>query len=305
VQALYLNLYPQRSHMEQQVNQDERDFSTISPSARTLLLLKGITNIPFAKEAATIISQPETYAPDLSNTDLVFWGRAVHFESRYWSINQLMEGLPAKNILELSSGFSFRGLEAAKEHDVHYIDTDLPGMVDSKKQLIQSLHPGTLKGTLELQPLNALDENSFMEIVSHFPEGEILIVNEGLLMYLNDEEKRKACGIIHKVLKARGGYWITADIYVKGITKIEGLKVNDELQQFLAAHQVEENKFDSFEAAQAFFESIGFIVDKEAEPNRDKLTTLPYLLQHATPQQLQELGKAGRIQTTWRLKVAE
>ena len=51
---------------------------------------------------------------------------------------------------------------------------------------------------MEILPLNALDEEKFNEVVSHFPPGEIVIVNEGLLMYLNNEEKQKLCSIIHK-----------------------------------------------------------------------------------------------------------
>lgn len=43
----------ERSHVTGQ------SFDTISPSAKALLLLKGHTNIPFARQAAEIISRPE------------------------------------------------------------------------------------------------------------------------------------------------------------------------------------------------------------------------------------------------------
>ncbi len=117
-----------------QTDSPDRDFNTISPSARTLLLLKGLTNILFARATAEAMLSPEPYIPDYSSTDIRFWGRVAHFESRYWSIDQLLSGLPIKNILELSSGFSFRGLVHAKEEGVYYIDTDLPDLIDSKKK---------------------------------------------------------------------------------------------------------------------------------------------------------------------------
>ena len=179
--------------------------------------MKGLTNIPFARQAAELILAPEQYKPDLDNRDVGFWARVLHFEMRYWSIDQLLEGLPAKNILELSSGFSFRGLEQSRRNGIHYIDTDLADVINTKKEFITSLQneSGKLEGKLELFPMNALDENQFQEIVKHFPNGEIVVVNEGLLMYLDTKEKEKLCSIIHKILKERGGYWITADIYIK------------------------------------------------------------------------------------------
>src|ERR1700761_2791794 len=172
---------------------NQRDYSTISPSAQSLLYLKGLTNIPFARQAAELMMRPEKYVPDFSKRDFLFWGRVVHFESRYWSIDQLLADLPIKNILELSSGFSFRGLKAIEQDGAHYIDTDLPGVIESKAAFVNDLqpHPNS-KSKLEILPVNALDEEAFMAIVDRFPANEpIVIVNEGLLMYLSMPEKEK------------------------------------------------------------------------------------------------------------------
>jgi len=282
---------------------DNRDYSTISPSAKALLYLKGHTNIPFAKAAAEQMMLPDKYEPDFTNRDFAFWARVVHFESRYWSIDQLLADLSIKNVLELSSGFSLRGLaEVAERADLHYIDTDLPDVIATKKQLMEAIKP-EVKGTLEVQPLNALDENAFEEILNHFPKGEVAIVNEGLLMYLGLSEKEKLCRIIHRILSERGGYWITADIYIKRANR-ERLMLNDHLEEFFKQHNIDEQMFESFEEAEAFFNKNGFIVDKEALPDRDKLKSLTYMLQSATGEQLQDLRSRKRIHATWRLKIA-
>lgn len=286
---------------------NHRDFSSISPSARTLLLMKGLTNIAFAKQAAELIMHSQPFVSDYEHKDLTFWLRVAHFESRYQSVDHLLADLTVKNILELSSGFSFRGLAAVKEKDVHYIDTDLPGIIEKKKEMITALQDGAFpsKGKLEILPLNALDEKAFMQVVSHFDKGEIVIVNEGLLVYLNREEKLKLCSIIHRVLEQRGGYWITADIYIKQKTAGDSLKMKDQLQDFLDKHHVEENKFDTIEDAEDFFKNAGFVIDKEAEPDYSKVSTINKVLQSATQKQLDKLDKAGKIQTTWRLKIAD
>lgn len=279
-----------------------RDYSTISPTAKSLLLLKGITQIPFVKEAAELMIAPQPYQPDLSNKDVSFWGRVLHFEDRYWSIDQLLADLSIKNILELSSGFSFRGLEATKQPGYHYIDTDLPEVVAIKKEFVAALSGASVVSALELLPLNALDEAQFEERVSRFPAGEIVIVNEGLLMYLDESEKEQLCRIIHRVLTQRGGYWITADIYVKWDHTKSGVDRGEEWNAFYAQHRIHENMFDSFEVAEAFFKKMGFEIDKEAERDRSRLTALPHLLEKLTEAQLQKMRGAGRIRSTWRLK---
>lgn len=283
-----------------------RDYSTISPSARSLLSIKALTSIPYAKQAAALLhtsGQDELGIGD--NKNPMFWGRVVHFESRYWSIDQLLKDQPVKNILELSSGFSFRGPVWVQEEGMHYIDTDLPEVIAAKKQFLSSMQIAEQPGRgseLELLPLNALDEAAFKEMVGRFPEGPLAIVNEGLLMYLGNEEKKKLCRIIREVLLQRGGYWITADIYIKKELNDISMYADDKLSKFFEQHNIYENMFESFEAAEAFFKNQGFILEQEAEPDYEKLTALQHLLQYTTEEQLQQMRQAGKIQATWRLR---
>jgi O-methyltransferase involved in polyketide biosynthesis len=285
----------------------ERNFNAISPSAKSLLFMKGHTNIPFARQTAELMAYPEKYIPDFNRRDITYWARTVHFENRYWSINQLLNELPVKNILELSSGYSFRSLEIVNEGGVHYIDTDLPDMIETKKNLVTALQKenNIAADKLELLPLNALDENQFKEVVSRFPEGEIVIVNEGLLMYLNNNEKEKLCKIIYNILKERGGFWITADIYLKSqINKLE-LKLDKHTKDFFEQHNIEDNKFNSFDEAKLFFNKAGFTIDKEAHIKKSQLSALKYLIKSTPLKQLFKMSRAGKMQATWRLKVAK
>jgi O-methyltransferase involved in polyketide biosynthesis len=188
----------------------------------------------------------------------------------------------------------------------HYIDTDLTDVIDIKKDFIAELRNKSLftKGKLELVPLNCLDEQQFHEIVNHFPEGEIVIVNEGLLMYLDLKEKENLCNIIRKILKERGGYWITADIYLKAMQEKLNLQINDKTKDFFLKHNIEENKFSSFEEAEIFFRRMGFVIDKEAFIKHSQLSSIKYFLKSVTIRQLFKIRKTGKIQTTWRLHVA-
>jgi O-methyltransferase involved in polyketide biosynthesis len=287
-------------------NPDKRDYSSISPSARQLLLLKGFTKIPFVKEAAQLMLQPKAYIANLDNMDFPFKARLMHFEWRYRSMDQLLEGLAVKNVLELSSGFSFRGLDLIQHKDVFYIDTDLPEVIETKKNFVEGLTSQDFKpiGKLEILPLNALDETQWQEILKLFPPGPVAILTEGLLMYLNPEEKLKLCGIIHRVLQERGGYWIVADIYVRKEIDLRNVMVTEALQSFYQAHNIEENKFESFEAAEKLLNSQGLVIDKVAGGDYSNLDSLKPFLDAASPEQMNILKTAAQVRATWQLKLA-
>jgi len=281
-----------------------RDFSSISPSAKWLLLMKGYTNIPYARETAELLEYPNKYIPDFKKRDYTFWASTIGLENRYWSIDQLLNDLTIKNILELSSVYSFRSLEYTQQKGVHYIDTDLPDVIATKKEFINRFKKDGFNTheKLELLPLNALDANNFHEIIGHFPQGEVAIVNEGLLTYLVKQEKGKLCSIIHDILMERGGYWITADIHLKNKEAKLGLKFNDEIKEFNEQQNTEDNSFESFQEAEIFFKDMGFVIDKEANIKYSAMSSFKYLIKSVTLRQLFKLKSAGKIQATWRLK---
>jgi O-methyltransferase involved in polyketide biosynthesis len=172
--------------------------------------------------------------------------RLIHFENRYWSVSALLDEFGQSNVLEMSSGFSFRGLDKAiAAQNTVYTDTDLPDIVEMKKTLTRELLQRDgfdLRGKLFMQALNALDEAAFDQVLELFPPGPLTIVNEGLLVYLDEREKRHLLSIIHKVLKEKGGCWITGDVYIK--TEREIGNAHDDFSDFLKKHNIDDNKFD-------------------------------------------------------------
>ena len=220
-----------------------RDYNAISPSAKSLLMTKAMTTIPFAREAAMIVWEPDqlkNMLKEKANKESFGW--LIHFENRYRTIDTLLMPTASTNILEIASGFSFRGLQLCKDKEVVYIDTDLPDSMKTKKHLVEQLiqqHTIELKGILHMKPLNALDEKAFHEVVDLFPPGAVTIVNEGLMMYLDEPEKRQLCAVIHGVLKKRGGCWITGDIYLKkNKEQLQKDYLSEEAKRFLEEHRV-------------------------------------------------------------------
>lgn len=247
-----------------------RDFSTISPSAYSLLVMRAQIGLPFAHRAAELLLGADGVAAQIARLSAIAGAdlRRRHFEERYRSIDTLLAGSGATRILELAAGMSFRGLALAQQQPVTYVDTDLPAMAESKLRVVESLGAGPLVGELRIRALDALDPDGVRAAVAELPPGSIAIVNEGLLMYLDPDEKRRLAGHIRDALVARGGAWITADIYLRG-PRDPRIGQDDRLRDFLAAHRVEEQKFESRVAAEAFFTDTGFTIQHRLAPADD------------------------------------
>jgi O-methyltransferase involved in polyketide biosynthesis len=229
------------------------------------------------------------------------FGWLLHFENRYRTIDSLLHPLETRNVLEIASGFSFRGLQLCSQEDIFYIDTDLPNSNSTKQQVVNQLIETQgiqLKGSLRTMPLNALDTDAFHAVIDQFPPGPVTIVNEGLLMYLDDAEKRQLCANIHAVLMKRGGSWITGDIYLKKAAH-EKEYATPAIKEFLTMHKVEEKKFDSFEAAAAFFTECGFTIAAKEIVAYNQLSALKFIEHRQVPEDMVRSWFTTR--QTWKL----
>jgi hypothetical protein len=125
-------------------------------------------------------------------------------------------------------------------------------------------------------------------------------------MYLDYKEKKQLCSCIHGILKARGGCWITADIYLKrDMESLAKMPQSKSELSFMQRHQVEENKFDSYESASAFFNDQGFEVVTEAVTDYSSLSVLPELLKVMPEQVRNSKDTPPKIQATWLLRVKQ
>jgi O-methyltransferase involved in polyketide biosynthesis len=249
---------------------DARDFSSISPSAKSLLIIKSQTSIPFARDAARLAFGAERVEAALAEMrrEPITGLRLQHFESRYRSLDTLLAETGLPRVLELGAGLSFRGLDLARRAGIHYLDTDLPAISALKADLVAQLHPGPLAGELEVLALDALDPLAFRTAAARLAPGPIAVVNEGLLVYLDDAEKSRLAANIRDTLGHTGGVWMTADVYVRGPADRRP-SLGARGQAFLDLHRVEQNKFASWEAAASFFTGEGFVIRRRLAPSDD------------------------------------
>ena len=242
-----------------------RDYASISQSAKWLALTRATTTIPFAREAAILLFGEALVREAEATVARLSEHRLAHFEHRYRSIDEALEIVGLRSIVEIGAGLSFRCLAMSQSPGIHYLDTDLPEMMAVKSDLVARLNHPPLRGTLRLEPLDALAPGALAGAVRQMPAGPVAIVNEGLLMYLDAAEKARLAATIRDILQERNGSrWITADCYVRdGERPTAG---DPEVERFIAEHRVEEQKFASWESAERFFATQGFAIDRRLKP---------------------------------------
>jgi O-methyltransferase involved in polyketide biosynthesis len=246
----------------------DRDFSTISPSARSIALVRSQTDLPYAREAAVRLFGEAAVAETAKQiaADDGARMRMVHFERRSRSIDAALAARRATSVLELAAGLSFRGLAMCARPEVCYVDTDLDEMVASKRELVAALAPAGVAGDYRVVALDAMDGDAFAAVVATMLPGPVTIVNEGLLVYLDPVEKARLCATILGVLRERGGAWVTADVDVPtGRTMFR----DPATRAFVEHHNVDRNKFASYDEAAAFFEGCGFAIEAREPSSAD------------------------------------
>jgi O-methyltransferase involved in polyketide biosynthesis len=258
-------------HLEAEL-QKTTDYDKISPTAWGVAYRRSLTDIPFAKD---IFEQLQKRLEESGSGDmeifkkLMFTEMTPQFEARYKLINNIIRQNPTNHILEIAAGLAPRGLEFTQDPMIEYIELDLPDMMDQKRAIVQSMQSkmNTIPNkNLYFEDGNALDLESLISASEHFTKGPITVTHEGLLRYLNFEEKEKVAKNIRALLEKFGGVWITPDITLRGILKIENDKHRDRINEMstLVGRDIDQNVFEDIEHAQKFFGDLGFQIESHS-----------------------------------------
>lgn len=167
-------------------------------------------------------------------------------------------------VLELAAGLSPRGINKTADPAVNYVELDLPNMCREKKNIIETLvSSGKLaeRPNLHLSGGSALNMTDLNEAASGFSEDRpVTIINEGLMRYLNMDERATLAKNVRTLLGKFGGAWITPDISLKKVFEQENLHDSGHVAKIsrLTGSAIMANRFENVEAAKDFFGSFGF-----------------------------------------------
>jgi hypothetical protein len=175
--------------------------------------LRTYTDIPFAKEIAYLANTEPIYREfETKRKDIA--ELAARYEIRFKSVTAIIRQYGSGQILEMASGLSGRGMHFTSQTNIVYVETDLPDVVVSKRQIVERIlgDKGLSRPNLYIKPANAL---SFDELYRHAEllSRPLTIVCEGLLSNLAYSELCCVMANVRSILNQCGGAFITPDFF--------------------------------------------------------------------------------------------
>jgi hypothetical protein len=248
------------------------DHSRIIPTARVVAYFRSFSDIPYAKDASKTLRGEETarqvYCEDLDSLT-AFSG--PFFEARHKCFNRFIEA--HRNVLELAVGTSVgRGLAISDDLDKFYVGTDLPEMIREAKTFFEAINYKDRTNHI-LAAANVLSYDELNAAANHLvTRRDVLIINEGLWMYLTTEEQAVAADNIRRILENYGGEWVTPDIWDLASNEQFISSLEPQLRSAMptimqrasnaTGRDLDKNYFATRQAAIAFFHKLGFKMDQ-------------------------------------------
>ncbi|MFA7253392.1 MAG: class I SAM-dependent methyltransferase [Patescibacteria group bacterium] len=234
-----------------------KDFESVIPTAILTAYPRTLTDIPYAKEVFNVLNK------DKIPSNLIVDKLAVELEARYKLISKLLEESNINQILELASGYSTRGLDLTVRNDqMSYVELDLPQVGDKKIEILKTFT--TIPKNLHVISGNALNKEDVDKCEQYFDEeSQIAIANEGLLRYLNFDEKKHVATNIRNLLSKHGGLWITCDATPRKFIANQDANLPD-FNKSLSKISDRNNaswRFSNIGHVKEFFDEIGFAIE--------------------------------------------
>ncbi len=239
-------------------------YEKISPTAWLTAYPRIFSDIPLSKEIFIELEKSMEHVGTEVPADMKVPLLAPELEARYKLVSKLLKDTECDQVLEIASGLSPRGLEMTRaNHQLQYVELELTQMARLKRQLAARITNHS--GNFEVVVGSALELQDLQAATTHFDVNKpICIINEGLLRYLNFDEKAKVAANIREVLSVFGGVWITPDITLKIFLESQNETVpgKNQMMADLTKRNIEANRFEDEEHAIRFFEDQGFKVEQ-------------------------------------------
>ena len=128
-------------------------------------------------------------------------------ESRFQSVNRLIECRTDRRIVDLPCGYTSRGIRMARQGRT-YFGFDLPAVIDAMVPAVESVI-----GKHEAICYRAVDATNCESLEAGLPGScrNLLVTTEGLLMYFVQSELEAVFSNIRRLLQKHGGSWVVTD----------------------------------------------------------------------------------------------
>ena len=187
------------------------------------LLLDALDFEPFGAQ----VSKKSVPKEMVEQVKKLFPAYTIIVESRFQSMNRLIEHMKDRTVVDLPCGYTSRGIRLSRQDRI-YSGCDLPAVIDAIRPAVESII-----GKNEAITYHAVDATNYESLEAALPEGSqnLLITTEGLLMYFDQSELEEVFSNIKRLLQKRGGSWaITDRAYFLHDQEVVAATLNNDLE---------------------------------------------------------------------------
>ncbi|MFY9343094.1 MAG: class I SAM-dependent methyltransferase [Planctomycetota bacterium] len=194
-------------------------FDPVSFTAGKILQKRAYyTAIPHARQMAEALGVPWRVSPLRALARRLVWGdvgAGRYLQFRYDAISDALRGCSGWGVLEVAAGYSTRGIAECGEREV-YVESDLPKLIAQKPALVAAI-AGSARANHHFLALDVCSRPDIEAVGTVLARCRLTrplaVVHEGLLMYLDHDEQRRARDHIRWLLATHSpqGAWITTD----------------------------------------------------------------------------------------------
>jgi len=137
----------------------------------------------------------------------LFPAYTILIETRFQSMNRLIEHREDRAIVDLPCGYTSRGIRLSRQGRT-YFGCDLPAVANVMGPAVESII-----GKDEAIAYHAVDATNYESLEAALADDvrNLLVTTEGLLMYFDQSELEEVFSNIRRLLKERGGSWVITD----------------------------------------------------------------------------------------------
>lgn len=251
-----------------QQSRPESDHTRVASTAWTVAYLRLFTDIPLTTEVFHVLEDHIKQSGDQEEPWKAKKDRlAPQLEARYKLVDKLLKSSGMVQVLEVASGVAPRGLNFARSNSaMQYVEMDLPAVAKEKRLVVTDLRI-EVPTNLKIVDGDALSEEDLLRASGELSTDQpIAVVNEGLLRYLNFDEKAQYAKHVHNLLSKSGGVWITPDISLREALSREDEVVSGHISSLAQTTGIDlsQNVFENEEHGRRFFSDLGFNIEKHS-----------------------------------------
>ena len=194
------------------------EFELVSYSAQVKLQWLASTGVPEAQKILKVLGKTNIYGErnlwDYNRLEKV---NSIYQELSYLATIQYIQQKDYKNILDIGGGYTPRALVFAREGR-KYFGGELMAVAVSADEVMKKILTPAEKKFVAYDEVLAEDRDAYFAAVKDM-DGQVCIMDQGLMIYLNQDRLADMYENVRDVLKAKGGCFITSDLSTRELFK--------------------------------------------------------------------------------------